>query len=196
MRKAKKKTIRDLKYRLSEKWFDLTYPIRRFGNGIVNVWKWLPIIWDDKDWDYWHVYKILEFKTNNIANLIEKSDRYEGTEHKVSRMRLLNKLIKRLQEEHYSLECFNYETSTFDFVPTVEVDENGDNYYRMHSEVIEDRLDDYFKKYPLVYKRVVSKLGDQSGRMRIAIHMSRANHERAKRIAFNILNNHVETWWN
>lgn len=156
------------------------------------------------DWDYSYIFKLLDFKTTNTANCIERIGRYEGTvlkydkseiDYKVARIRLANKLIKRIREDYYSFECFDYEISTFDFIPTVEVDENGDNYYQMHSEVIVDRLDDYFKKYPLVYKQVVSKLEGEPSRMRIAINMGKVNHDRARRIVFDILNNHIETWW-
>jgi len=62
--------------------------------------------------------------------------------------------------------------------------------------MIEDRLDDYFIKYPLIYKQVVSELGDTENRMRIAIHMGAKNYKRAKRLLFNVLDTHIERWWN
>jgi hypothetical protein len=94
------------------------------------------------------------------------------------------------------MEWLDYETSSFDFIPTGNLDENGDNLYEMKSEVIDDKLDDYFKKYPLVYKRVVKKLDDDSSRTRIALYMGHEQHAKAKRLLFNVLNKHIENWWN
>lgn len=34
--------------------------------GIKNIWKWLPIIWQDRDWDYGFMLKILVFKLENM----------------------------------------------------------------------------------------------------------------------------------
>ena len=61
--------------------------------------------------------------------------------------------------------------------------------------MIEDKLDNYFIKYPLIYKQMINKLCHPEDRRRIAIHMGCKNHERAKRLLFNILNKHIENWW-
>jgi hypothetical protein len=140
--------------------------------------------------------KIIKFKLKNTAEHLEDRQYFVGYEHEVSRIRLVNKLIERVQEEWYGMEYFDYHTSTFEFIPTEDKDKNGDPYYTMHSEIIEDYLDNYFKKYPLIYKRVIAKLGSDSDRTRIALYMGRENHERAKRLLFNILNERIENWWN
>jgi hypothetical protein len=176
-------------------YIDVKYFFLDLGRRIKNLWRWLPIIWNDRDWDDSFIFEILKFKLKNTADYIEQREWFVGYEHEVSRMRLCVKLIERVQEEWYGMEYFDYHTSTFEFIPTENKDENGDPYYTMHSEIIEDNLDGYFKKYPLIYKRVVAKLGSDSDRTLIALYMGRKNHERAKRLLFNILNEHIENWW-
>ena len=174
---------------------DIRYFFLNLGGRIKNLWRWLPIIWNDKDYDDHFIFEVLKFKIKNTADYTEQRQWFVGYEHEVARMRLCTKLIERVQEEWYGLEYFDYYETKFDFIPTEDKDENGDPYYTMQSEVIEDNLDGYFKKYPLIYKRVVAKLGSDSDRSRIALYMGRENHERARRLLFNTLNTHIERWW-
>ena len=81
-------------------------------------------------------------------------------------------------------------------IPTGNFDENGDNYYEMKSTLISDNLDDYFKKYPLTYKKILKTMGEDSSRTRIALYMGHERHAKAKRLLFNVLNKHIENWWN
>lgn len=177
-------------------YIDVRYFFLDLGRRIKNLWRWLPIIWNDKDYDDHFIFKILKFKIKNTADYIEQRQWFVGYEHEVARMRLCVKLINLIQEEYYGMEYMDHEETTFEFVPTDSKDENGDSYYEMKSEMIEDRLDDYFIKYPLIYKQVVSELGGTENRMRIAIHMGAKNHKRAKRLLFNVLDTHIERWWN
>lgn len=171
-------------------YIDVRYFFLDLGRRIKNLWRWLPIVWNDRDWDDSFIFKILKFKIKNTANYTEQRQRFVGYEHEVARMRLCIRLIERIQEEWYGMEYFDYHTSTFEFVPIRDTDS-----CEMKSEIIEDNLDDYFKKYPLIYKRVVADFGSDSNRIQIALHMGHKNHERAKRLMFDILNKHIENWW-
>jgi hypothetical protein len=178
-------------------YIEVRYFFRQIYTGFRNLWRWFPIVWNDRDWDDAFIFYALKFKLQNTADELEQAAFFVGYEHEVSRIRLCIELIERVQEEYYRMEYMNYETSTFDFIPVDDVDEEGNSdYYEMKSEMIEDRLDDYFIKYPLIYKQVVSELGGTENRMRIAIHMGAKNHKRAKRLLFNVLDTHIERWWN
>jgi len=172
-------------------YINVRYFFLDLGRRIKNLWRWLPIVWNDKDYDDHFIFEVLKFKIKNTADYTEQREWFVGYEHEVSRMRLCAKLIERVQEEWYEMEYFDYHTFTFKFVPIRDTD-----LCEMKSEMIEDRLDDYFIKYPLIYKQVVSELGDTENRMRIAIHMGAKNYKRAKRLLFNVLDTHIERWWN
>ena len=177
-------------------YIEIRYFFRQLFTGVKNLWKWFPIIWNDRDWDGAFIFNVLKFKLQNTADELERAAFFVGHEHEVSRIRMCIKLINLIQEEYYSLEFFDYERSTFEWIPYGAVDEEGkSDYYEIKSNVIEDKLDDYFVKYPLVYKRVIQRLGHDSSRIHIAIHIGRDNHERAKRLLFNTLNKHIENWW-
>jgi len=177
-------------------YIEIRYFFRLLKHGVKNLWRWFPVIWKDKDYDDHFIFEILKFKIKNTAEYIEDSSFFVGYEHEVSRMRLVNKLIGLIQSQYYDMEFLDYEDTTYEFIPSDAVDENGkSDYYEMKSEVIEDRLDDYFTKYPLIYKKVINKLGPDTSRTKIALYMSHENHERAKRLLFNILHKHIENWW-
>lgn len=36
--------------------------IRSWIRGIANLWVWIPIIWKDRDYDYYYIQKVLHFK--------------------------------------------------------------------------------------------------------------------------------------
>ena len=36
--------------------------IRQIIRGIKNLWFWVPIIWNDRQWDEYHLFKLLAFK--------------------------------------------------------------------------------------------------------------------------------------
>jgi len=171
-------------------YIDAKYFFLDLGRRIKNLWRWLPIIWNDKDYDDHFIFEVLKFKLKNTADYTEQREGFVGYEHEVARMRLCIKLIECIQEQHYCTEYLDYHTSTFEFVPIRDTDS-----CEMKSEIIEDNLDNYFKKYPLVYKRVVADFGSDSNRIRIAIHMGAENHRRAKQLLFDTLNKHIENWW-
>ena len=91
---------------------------------------------------------------------------------------------------------FDYQTSTHKFIPHT-TDEDGNVLdYTCETKVIENRLSEYFAKYPLLYKQVTKKLKEDSSETSIALYMCGKNHDRAKQLLFNILSRHMERWWN
>ena len=55
-------------------------------------------------------------------------------------------------------------------------------------------FDDYFKKYPLVYKKVL-KENPNEDKSKIALLISIENHKRAKKLVFKLMENYIECWW-
>lgn len=74
---------------------------RDFKNGIFNLWRWLPLVWSDRDWDHAYITRVLRFKLQNTAAHLEKYDRFVGVEHEVKYIRLCIKLMDKIAEEEY-----------------------------------------------------------------------------------------------
>lgn len=169
--------------------------IRQIFRKIKNLIRWFPIIWKDEDWDDHYIFEILKFKLKNQAKYIGGRDRHVSAKRDAEVMMLCTRLIDKIQKEDYGMEYMDYQKTEFAFTPIPDSDK-----FEMKSEYISDNLNDYFNKYPRVYKHVVTKhdleeSDDQEARARIAFYIARTNHERAHKLLFKILEQNIQGWW-
>jgi hypothetical protein len=109
------------------------------------------------------------------------------------------RLMKLVQDEFYSSEYMDYHKDRVWFTPCN--DGTGNSLY--NSEEVWENYDEYFKKYPLVYKKALKGEGvftlngrDESDMKRIlAMNIAHLNHDRARKLLFKIMESEVEKWW-
>jgi hypothetical protein len=164
------------------------YKIKQFFKRIYNLYRWFPIIWKDQDWDDHYIFEILKFKLKNQAEYIGYHDRHMSAKRDAEIMMLCVRLIEKVQDGWYGREYFNYHKSDMRFIPS----ESHPGSYEMEMEILEENFDDYFKKYPLIY-RMVPDL--KSPKDEIAFHISKINEERAHKLLFKILEQNIRKWW-
>jgi hypothetical protein len=164
------------------------YKVKQFFKRIYNLYRWLPIIWKDQDWDDFYIFEILKFKLKNQAEYIGGKDRYIGAKRDAEIMMLCTRLIDKIQDEWYGREYLDYQKSEMKFIPS----ESHPGSYEMEFEELSEHYDDYFKKYPLIY-RMVPDLN--ASKDRIAFQMARINEERAHKLLFTILEQNIRKWW-
>jgi len=168
--------------------------------GIRSLKYWLPIIWKDKDWDYWHIYNILKYKIEQTAFCMHRNNRFVSTNRNVEKMLLCSRLIELIQDELYRMEYCDYHESDmrFEELPadhSAYKHGNGQPLYEMHVDEIWESYDEYFAKYPRQYKIAVSKLDTDSDKQRIAMQIGMQNHDRCKNILYRLLQENIEQWW-
>ena len=181
--------------------FEGRYYHKNLIQGIKNLWRWFPVIWRDRNWDHAYIYQILEHKLKLQANQLEKIDLYVGCSRDVEIMRTCVKLMERVREGYYDGEPHDYHDSEFWFESIKEIP----TYSTMESRVLSENMEEYFNKYPRIYKKVVAKeIGvfdiDQDFDLMernklIGMNIGHYNQERAKRILFKMLENNIENWW-
>ena len=167
--------------------------------GIQKVWYWLPIIWKDRDWDGHYIYEVMKHKLKAQAKYIGGNDRHTRAQQDARRMRLCVKLMSKVQEEDYTMEYMDYHKDRVWFTDCE--DRPGSSLY--NSEEVWEKYDEYFKKYPLVYKRVLKGEGvftldgrDESEIKKIiAMNIAHLNHDRARKLLFKIMEENIEGWW-
>ncbi len=180
------------------------YHIRNFFVSVKNLIRWFPIIWKDRDWDDHYIWEILKNKLRWQAKYIGDRDFHTRAEMDARRMRLCANLIDKVQDEFYSSEYMDYHESKWDFLDIP--DKPG--YKELDIQTTSERFDDYFKKYPLVYKKVLADKKLQiflveprdgetevDAKQRIAMNIGRYNHERARKLLFRIMEENIEGWW-
>ena len=164
------------------------YKLKQFFKRIQNLIRWFPIIWKDQDWDDHYIFEILKFKLKNQAKYISYHNRHTSAKRDAEIMMLCVRLIEKVQDEWYAREYFDYHKSEFKFVNSKQFPGS----YEMEIIEISERYDEYFKKYPLIYRMVPDLNAPKD---RIAFEISRINEERAHKLLFKILEQNIRRWW-
>jgi hypothetical protein len=178
---------------------DGKYYHKYFKQGIKNIWYWFPIIWKDRNWDDHYIFEILKHKLKAQAKYIGKRDFHTRAQLDAKRMRLCIELINKVQEEYYSSEYMDYHRDRVWFTDCE--DRPGSSLY--NTEEIWEKYDDYFAKYPLIYKRVMKGEGvftlngrdEKDMKGIIAMNIGHINQQRAQDLLFKILNENINGWW-
>lgn len=180
-------------------WDNIGWKIRDIYRSIRSVIRWFPVIWNDRDWDDWYIYKILQTKLKFQSKYIGDRDIHTRAKRDAEVMNTCVRLIDKLMEDFYDMEYLDYHESTFSFV-----DSDKPDYKRLEITDTSENFDEFFKKYPLVYKKVL-KDGDKNifslyengvlSKKRIAMNISQINHDRARKLLFNVMGDNINRWW-
>ena len=170
---------------------------RTFMTGIKNLIYWFPIIWKDRNWDDHYIFEIFKHKLKAQAKYIGAGGIHVRAERDAEIMMTCVRLMKLVQEETYSSEYMDYHKSKhwFEDIP----DKPG--YSSWNSKLMEENFDDYFKKYPLIHKRVLngegpfSLNGREDDKQVIAMNIGYVNHARARKLLFKLMEENIERWW-
>ena len=68
---------------------------------IRNIIRWIPFLWEDRDWDYSYIDKILLVKIRHMRQRTEKLKMFVGYEINVKWMRICENLLENLIEGVY-----------------------------------------------------------------------------------------------
>lgn len=159
--------------------------------GFLNLKRWFPIIWKDRDWDDYYIWVILEKKLRNQAKYIAEKGRHLDASIDSQRIMTCVRLIEKVRDEYYHTERSDYYKNKYYWndIP----DRPGSK--QLGIQEVWENYDAYFKKYPRVYKQIVNDLGKDQKKSTIAMRMSWENHHRARKVLFKLLERHIESWW-
>lgn len=175
------------------KW-ELPYYPKYFIEGVKNLIRWFPIIWKDRNWDHHYIWEIMKFKLSNQSKYIGTKDRHISAKRDAEIMMTCVRLIDKIQSEYYSSEYMDYHKSEFHWDDY----EDKPDHKQLRIEELNENFDDYFSKYFLIYKKVRKSrktLFPKKTKQGIAMNIAYINHQRAKKLLFNILENNIERWW-
>lgn len=88
--------------------------IKQFFKRIYNLYRWFPIIWKDRDWDYYYVFEILKHKLIFMSENFQEKGSHASAEYDASRMMLCVRLIDKVQNERYIEDLINTEKLTME----------------------------------------------------------------------------------
>lgn len=178
--------------------FEGKYIPRNIKYGVKNLITWFPTIWRDRNWDDHFIFELLRVKLENQSKYIGKKNWHTTAKRDAEKMLLVSKLIKLEQEEFYTMEYMDYSNTEYEFIPI----EDG-KWFEVEDTLISENLDEYFNKYPLQYKKVLSgkinrfkKPVGEKDKKEIAMEIAMENQKRNKELIFKLLNENILKWWN
>ena len=189
------------KLRFIPLWWDNEgrYYHKMFKTGVQNLIYWFPIIWKDRNWDSHYIFEIMMHKIKAQSEYIGSRDIHTRAKRDAEIMMTCVRLMKKVQDDFYSSEYFDYHKTKhwFEDVPGKE------GYSSWESRLMEENFDDFFKKYPLIYKRVINgervfkfdNVVDTESKQRIAMNIGHINHNRANKLLFKLMEENMQKWW-
>ena len=80
---------------------DIAIFFRNIKYGIENLMCWIPIIWKDRDWDHWFLYKVLQHKLKQMIKLQRKYGHSINSNDYADQMQLCVNLLERIITDEY-----------------------------------------------------------------------------------------------
>ena len=173
------------------------YYHKTFMTGVRNLIYWFPIIWKDRNWDSHYIFEIMMHKLKAQSKYIGERDIHTRAQRDAEIMMTCVRLMKLIDDDFYSSEYSDYHKTKHWFEDV----KDKPGYSSWESKLMEENFDDYFKKYPLIHKRVLSgegvfgREGREDDKQIIAMNIGHINHERARKLLFKLMEQNIERWW-
>jgi hypothetical protein len=89
-------------------YFSVKNFIKEFFRFIIKLFRWIPIIWKDRDYDDYFIFEILKQKILQQRNYLVKNNRHTNIDQDNFWMTICLNLIERIQDNYYEVEYFDY----------------------------------------------------------------------------------------
>jgi hypothetical protein len=80
------------------------YWLERGATRIHHICRWLPILWNDHDWDYFYLYKVMQFKIRCMRKHHEKYRIIANWKNVAKRMFIAENLLERMIRDDYCID--------------------------------------------------------------------------------------------
>lgn len=142
-------------------------------DGLMNLKIWFHVIWNDRNWDYVYILKILSFKIKLMRSDFEKYERHEPTIKELTLVEnLCNKILEDAYEENH-LRSHDKKWGELEFNFT---DENNFNFTRKNV------ITEYDKK-------------QESKEFRLKLKKSEKNKQSDINFLFKYIAKNIMKWW-
>ena len=187
----------------------MIYWFKRKYRQVKRVLDYLPMIWNGFDWDYKYAADLFAHQLGRMADHFESDMAYSYyAKDRAKRIRTTLKLMKLVGDEEYAMEYFDYEDVEYNFVPVV-IKETGDcdGCSTIEMDYKSETYDEFFKKYPLIHKRVLNGEGiwgkrhitenttDFELKRNVAMNVAYLNQERARKTLHKLIERNIQKWW-
>lgn len=184
--------------RLSTWWkFEGKYTFVNIRTGVSNLVYWFPVIWKDRHWDDYYIFEVMMHKLKAQSKYIGSRGTHISAKRDAEVIMTCVRLMDLVRKDHYQMEYMDYHKTKNWFEPVPD----NEGLSSWESRLVLQKFDEYFDKYPLVYKRVLNgegvfgREGREDEKQVIAMNIGHINHKRARKLLFRIMEQNTERWW-
>ena len=164
---------------------NITYPFRRFFRKIKNVFRWLPTIWKDEDFDDHFIVEILikklehtsDFFLSDRTHIAKAEEVAEEIQEAIDRLHMTRDSWEFYEQPAHEILTEKWGETTFEFIP------------------LEDRpgLNEMVSKTEKVITEEDKK--QYSEDFRAAMKTARKEYRKDKKEAYKFIAKHIDGWW-
>lgn len=169
----------------------MTYWFKRKYWQIKNVFRWLPIIWKQYDFDYMYSIDVFKFQLQKQAEFLESNKaRTVSAKDRAKRIRTVIKLMDKVYDEEYAMEYMDKLKELYgeDVLKSsfIETDNTTFNDFSGKTE----------KLYIMRYKYETWDNADEIGRVKDELFEESYNKQiKAHRILWAMIEKDIQGWW-
>jgi hypothetical protein len=157
--------------------------IRYFFQGVLNIIRWMPTIFHDRDWDDYYITKMLQKKLEFHRAHLVSENRHVNIDRDNYWMTVVLNLLERKHSSYYQMERYEYMV-------------HGPELF---DDLISETLDEYMAKYPSAKRLAIKKYAKNNPRLNdkesISFYMCNIRQQKADDLIFEILKRHSAEWW-
>lgn len=148
--------------------------------GIINLIQWLPIVWNDRDWDHDYLMKLLEFKLLKKERLFRKYGNHLDSNKHANQLKKCAEILKRLREDNYVLDEF------------IEHDKKWGELI-----ISSNKINEEFSELIFNRKNVITKedIVNEQLESKICIENGYKNQKSDLKELFRIIQDNILSWW-
>jgi hypothetical protein len=164
---------------------NITYPFRRFFRKIKNVFRWLPTIWKDEDFDDHFIVEILikklehtrDFFLSDRTHIAKAEEVAEEIQEAIDRLHMTRDSWEFYEQPAHDIIEEKWGKSEFKWIPTN--DGTGSMYMEIERENVKTPEDK-------------EKCSDE---FRAILKSARKEYEKDKKQAYKFIAKHIDGWW-
>ncbi len=150
---------------------------RNILTGIYNVIRWLPTIWNDRDWDDYYILYMLKTKLQHMENFFRSDNAWSArAKEDADNIRYAINLIDKIQNHDYTGEALK---------PFRE--RNPEYKFELKTEPCEDN--------PKLYRVITDDTPEQKELLSQCYNQSEKNEDNDYKELFRYLGEHIREWW-
>jgi len=151
--------------------------MKQLIKNIIRIIQWIPILWEDRDWDYTHLYQILQYK---ISRMRPEMTNHENSELEQKHMRICENLLQRLMDDKYDdFYMDKLENKYGDYITIPEKKGDAKIFSLSRNKIKSDSDKKEYSKDCKKYFKLANKVKEND-----------------KDLLFKIMKKRIEGWWN